>query len=157
MKLEKWALIAEIAGGLAIVVTLVILIIEIRGNSDAIRAATAAGISERTQTLILAQMSNPAFLEAASREAQGEELSELDESLLNQAQGVRMKLAEESFSAFRAGHLDEEVWQTRAETVLDSLARESERRRWAVRRASGWYVQGFVDFIDSGLSEREGE
>ena len=40
MKLEKWALIAEIVGGLAIVVTLVVLIVEVRGNTDAIAAQT---------------------------------------------------------------------------------------------------------------------
>jgi len=37
-KLQKWALIAEIVGGLAIVVSLVFLIIEVRGNSNLIRA-----------------------------------------------------------------------------------------------------------------------
>jgi len=40
MKLEKWASIAEIAGGFAIIVTLIILIVEVRGNTDAIRAQT---------------------------------------------------------------------------------------------------------------------
>ena len=41
MKLEKWALIAEIVGGVAIVVTLIALIVELRGNTGAIRAQTA--------------------------------------------------------------------------------------------------------------------
>lgn len=40
MKLEKWASIAEIACGFAIIVTLIILIVEVRGNTDAIRAQT---------------------------------------------------------------------------------------------------------------------
>ncbi|MEE8094327.1 MAG: hypothetical protein V3T47_08825, partial [Gammaproteobacteria bacterium] len=41
MKLEKSALIAEIVGGLAIVVTLIALIAELRVNTEAIRAQTA--------------------------------------------------------------------------------------------------------------------
>ena len=40
MKLEKWALIAQIASGFAIIVTLVILIFEVRGNTDAVSAQT---------------------------------------------------------------------------------------------------------------------
>ena len=40
MKLEKWALIAEIVGSFAIVATLIVLIVESRGNTEAIRAST---------------------------------------------------------------------------------------------------------------------
>ena len=157
MKLEKWALIAEIVGAFAIVVTLIFLIVEIRGNSTAIRAATATSISDRTQTLILSTIANSALLEARLRDANGDELSALDEMLLNQVHGASMKLAEESFIAFRDGNLDPDVWLTRAELVLDNLASERERGRWAVRRESGWYVQDFVDYIDGELSMRYGQ
>jgi len=157
MKLEKWALVAEVIGGMAIVVTLVFLIIEIRGNSAAIRAATATSISDRTQTALLSIMSNPALMEASLRQAHGEELSALDEALLSQRHAANMKLAEESFIAFRDGNLDPEIWLTRAEVVLDNLASEQERTRWAVRRESGWYVQDFVEYIDAELAERYGQ
>ena len=40
MKLEKWALIAEIIGGIAIVLSLVFVGIEIRRNTNAAYAAT---------------------------------------------------------------------------------------------------------------------
>ncbi len=157
MRLEKWALIAEIISGIAIVVTLIFLIVEIRGNSAAIRAATTTSISDRTQTLILSSMANPALMEASLRDADGDELSALDEALLSQSHAASMKLAEESFIAFRDGNLDPDVWLTRAEIVLDNLASEQERGRWAVRRESGWYVQDFVDYIDAELSMRYGQ
>ncbi len=157
MRLEKWALIAEIISGIAIVVTLIFLIVEISGNSAAIRAATATSISERTQTLILSSLANPALMDASLRDAGGDELSALDEALLSQSHAASMKLAEESFIAFRDGNLDPDVWLTRAEIVLDNLASERERGRWAVRRESGWYVQDFVDYIDAELSMRYGQ
>lgn len=47
MKLEKWALGAEIVGATAIVITLIILIVEVRGNSDAIRAQTISAQVDR--------------------------------------------------------------------------------------------------------------
>jgi hypothetical protein len=157
LKLEKWALIAEIIGGFAIVVTLIFLIVEIRGNSAAIRAATATSISDRTQALILSSLANPALMEASLRDANGDELSALDEMLLSQSHAARLKLAEESFIAFRGENLDPDVWLTRAEFALDTLASERERSRWAVRRESGWYVQDFVDYIDAELATRYGQ
>ena len=39
MKLEKWALIAEIVSSVAVVVTLVLLLFEVRENTDIARAA----------------------------------------------------------------------------------------------------------------------
>lgn len=157
MKLEKWALIAEIVSGVAVVATLIFLIIEIRGNSDAIRADMQINVSGRTIQHINDSISNPALLEAISREVRGEELSVAQEYVLSQSFGARMKLAEESFLVYRDGNLDEEVWLTRAEIALFNLANEHNRRRWADRRESGWYVQDFVRYIDFELSERYGE
>ena len=157
MRLEKWALLSEIVSGVAVVATLIFLLIEIRGNSEAIRADMQISVSGRTITQIQNAISNPALLEAMAREAQGEELSFIQEHVLNQYFGVRMKLAEESFIVFRDGNLDEEVWLTRAELALDLIANEHDRRRWADRRTSGWYVQGFVDFMDSELAKRSAQ
>lgn len=39
MKLEKWALVSEILGSVAIVATLVILVVELRANTDELRSA----------------------------------------------------------------------------------------------------------------------
>ncbi len=96
-------------------------------------------------------------MEAGLRDANGDELSALDEIILNQIHGASMKLAEESFIAFRDGNLDLDIWLTRAELVLDNLPSERERGRWPVRRESGWYVQDFVDYIDAELAERYGQ
>ena len=52
MKLEKWALIAEIVGGIAIVLSLVFVGIEIQRNSQTqIRATTQNVVSEYNTTL----------------------------------------------------------------------------------------------------------
>jgi len=43
VKVEKWAVIADVVGALAVVMTLIVLIVEVRGNTDAIRSQTAQG------------------------------------------------------------------------------------------------------------------
>ena len=152
-KLSDWASLAEIISGVAVVVSLVVLIAEIRGNTDEVRAATLTNLAGRTQTMIMENLSNTAWQEAIIKEAQGEDLSLLEERLLDQALGLRMKYAEESFMAFRDGRLDEEVWQTRANQLLGTLVSENDRRRWSRRRGRGTYVQDFVDWVDSELSK----
>ncbi len=59
MKLEKWALIAEIVSGVAIVVTLVILIFEVRGNTSAVQIATIDNVTSGWVGLNQAIVSDP--------------------------------------------------------------------------------------------------
>ena len=45
MKLKDWAMVAEIIASVAILVTLVILIVELRGNTNAIQVATIDNVT----------------------------------------------------------------------------------------------------------------
>ena len=45
MKLEKWALLAEVIGSVAIVVSLVVLIVEVRASTDLSRLAAYETVS----------------------------------------------------------------------------------------------------------------
>lgn len=156
MKLEKYALIAEIVGGFAIVVTLIVLIVELGGNTEEMRAATLANVAARTQALPLALATNPQFADLWARMGAGEELSPVEEAQVSGILVIALKLAEESFMAYRDGRLDEEVWQTRAALALNLLRRESSRKYWEGARTQGAYVPGFVDWLDTALVERYG-
>ena len=93
MKLEKWALIAEIVGSVAVVTTLIFLIIEIRGNSAAVRAESLTSISERTSMLSMDAIANLLYVGAVSRELRGEDLSTEDEFVLANGLGARIRLS----------------------------------------------------------------
>ncbi len=157
MKLEKWALIAEIIGSFAIVVTLIILIFEIRGNTGEIRAATQANIAARTQAIPLALMTNPQWADVFDRRIAGEELSSAEETQYFAYSVAVLKLAEEAFLVYRDGRLDEEIWQTRANFALNFFSFEQDREVWEINRGSGNYVPGFVEWFDAALVERYGE
>lgn len=45
MKLERWALVMEIVSGIAVVVTLILLIIEVRQNTVAVQASAFQSVS----------------------------------------------------------------------------------------------------------------
>jgi hypothetical protein len=44
-ELKKWALIAEIIGGVAVIVTLVVLVFEVRNNSEVVQSSSFTTIS----------------------------------------------------------------------------------------------------------------
>ncbi len=157
MKLEKCALIAEIVGSFAIVVTLIILILEIRGNTGEIRAATQANLAARTQVLPLSLMTNPQWADVFYRRNTGEELSPAEETQFFSYFVAVLKLAEEAFLVYRDGRLDEEIWQTRANFALNTFSREQDREVWETNRGSGNYVPEFVEWFDAALVERYGE
>ncbi|MEQ8961089.1 MAG: hypothetical protein RLP02_24725 [Coleofasciculus sp. C2-GNP5-27] len=58
-KLQQWALTAEIVGGLAVIATLLILILEVRDNTGAIRLQALDGARDRfqEQAIFIAQNS----------------------------------------------------------------------------------------------------
>ena len=58
MKLEKWALIAEISSGIAVVFTLVILIFGIQDNTNATRGSVYATSIESLNALNRTIMAN---------------------------------------------------------------------------------------------------
>ena len=126
MKLKKLALLSETIGGIAIVVTLVILIIEVRGNTNALQASYRQSISARVEerTMALAgnrqssdsvslAVSDPGAIEPGS--AEWSQLSTLYVSL--------MTATEEAYLLYWDGHLTQAYFYARARralTVLDN-------------------------------------
>jgi hypothetical protein len=156
-QLSDWASLAEIVSGIAVIMTLILLIFEIRGNTSEIRASALTEIAARTQQTILSGAINPMVVTAIAKEIRGDELSIEDELVLSQRFASLLKLGEESFIAYRDERLEEEIFLTRVEFILDFMANENYHRRWDDRRESGWYVQGYVDWMDTQVAERYGE
>ena len=61
MKLKKWALIAEIGSGIAVVVTLFFLIVGISENTNATRAAVYGDVIDGLNDLETMRLANPAL------------------------------------------------------------------------------------------------
>ncbi len=66
MKLKKLALLSETVGGVAIVVTLIVLIVEIRGNTAVLQASYRQSISARVEERTMAIAGNQQLSEIMS-------------------------------------------------------------------------------------------
>ena len=120
-KLQSWALIAEIVGGSAIIVTLVVLFFELQRNTVAIERAT---YNEITQSII--EWRRDLFMDADVRETMRryqarEELTPDQSTILN---GIGRNLytnLERAFWAREYDQIGESEW-TRFESTICSNA-----------------------------------
>jgi len=63
-KLQTWALLAEVIGGIAIIFTLIFVGLEIRSNTEVTRAENYANLLQQLSELRLSIASDPVLLEA---------------------------------------------------------------------------------------------
>lgn len=154
MKLEKLALIAEIVGGLAVVVTLVVLITEVRENTKALMAANRQSVTGRTQDFISTLVSNPQFL---AIQADLIPSNDPDERLALNYMADLLKLVEESYLEYQDGLLDERYWQTRASFALVNLQTARGRKLYAAMKKMGVLTPSFVEWLDKAVKERYGD
>jgi len=153
MRLEKWANLADIIGGLAIVATLIVVVIELRANTAAIEASNRQSVADRTQQWALTVVGNPEltalWAEMIERDPERQRFTTL---LISQ-----MKLTEESYLQYRDGHLDDEYWQTRRAIGLNALRSAASRETFRFLAGIGIFVGEFVDEMERGLDERDRE
>ena len=111
-KLKKWALISEIIGGMAILITLVLLLIELQQNTAAIRTATyddlVADLADYNLTQItdneLSEMRFETRVDLSS-------ITERQQYMLNRATLVRFQHYERAYIQWAAGYLDGSQWE----------------------------------------------
>jgi len=115
MKLEKWALLAEVISGVAILVTLVLLVFEVRVNTDVSRIAAYQAITrdfDEWRTLIL---TDPELLDMF---AQLLEAGRWPDTSTDPEANARLVLlldnqfsgSERAYIAYRGGIIGEQEW-----------------------------------------------
>jgi hypothetical protein len=150
MNLQKCALLAEIVGSIAVVVTLVVLIFEVRGNTDAIRAGNRQSIAERTGNFALAVASNPE-LAAIQGQALGGNPVEMQQATSYMV--AVLQLVQESYFLYRDGLLEEAIWRTRANFAIGNVRSEFGRARYERLKQSGVLAPEFSQWLDAELAK----
>ena len=106
MKVESYALTAEIIGAVAIVVTLVILIVELRGNTDAVRAQTInAAYQAEWQRRDTVVSNDGGIAEIIVKSMSGEELTRVERFRLARYYTNLLDTFEYQFGEMQAGRL----------------------------------------------------
>jgi len=143
MKLEKSADITQIIGTLAVVVTLIVLIIEVRGNTHAIRSQTAQGTFGLSAQTFYYPEGIVALDKLLYRE---EQLTEEERSYAYARLAAIFTTFDNHYYQFRQGNLDREIhdaYRARLETLIEHA---DVREFWGLTRSV--MTQSFQDYVD---------
>ena len=152
MKLKKWALIAEIVGGIAIVISLIYVGYEISQNTSELRASNRQSIAERVEDFAIAAASNPELAAVMGREVDPASLTPVQQQQLTMYNVAFYRSAEEAYLQFLDGSLSDEYWNTRAVVTVSRTKGKSGGPYWA--RDKGNFSPRFAAWLDGEL-ERE--
>jgi hypothetical protein len=151
MKLEKWALIAEIGSGVAIVVTLVVLIVETRANTDAIKIQTAeAAFSTSAQSFYYPE-GNVALERAA--EIGFSELKTDERAHAVALMASIFAMYDNNYYQYRRGTLDEEIHQAYRRRLAALMSVPLYRDRWTIMKGNS--TEAFQRYVDEIIEELE--
>ena len=137
MDLNQLANLGEFIGGLAVLVTLVYLAVQVRQNTRTVRAQSQLDSARQWSEQVRAGALDPEILRIL--EDGFHEPSALDEREQRQFawwMAQHLYMAEGFFHSREAGLLSEESWVAHERVVMAFLAHEAGRRLWEGRMAS---------------------
>jgi len=150
MKLERLALVAEIVSGIAIVVTLIVLVIEVRDNTNAVRAETRQSIAERVERITMTVATDDELAELVTAAANGE--SDLFYDLRVRAFVTAiLRNSEEAYLQVQEGRLETDYFDARLQGVLFFLANGATNSIYADQKAGGLYDRKFTTAVDGAI------
>lgn len=155
MRLERWALVGEIVSALAIVVTLLFLLVELRDNTEAIKSQNLQAISDGIRQIALATATTPDLAELMYGETDFDTMPKPERYRIFAWITAWLKSAEESYLQYENGVLEQEVWLSRRSNVINLLQEKNLRAAYDAL-GPGTLVTGFADEIDRGLAEASG-
>lgn len=150
MKLEKWALIAEIFGAVSIVATLIVLIFQVGENTAAIQAASRQSIATRIEERTMSVAMNPQLAELIYRSVTVDDV-EIDSGEGRQLLYFYSSIlggTEEAYFQFREGNLDQEFFEARVRRAFRPIVGAvAEEFFEGIVFESDTYTEEFVEFV----------
>ncbi len=155
MTLQDLGGIGEFIGGIAVVISLVYLAVQIRQNTKSVRTATYQAIldSSRSDTELL--LVHP-HLERVYRVGRRnpEKLNDDERPLFRMLVAQLLLSSESLFLQHQQGAIDSDYWQRRQQTLRGLLSQPGVRQWWAARGTPReYYDPGFRELVDSILGE----
>jgi hypothetical protein len=155
MNWEAIGAIGEVAGATGVILSLLYLAIQIRGEARAKRASTVHDQSNAYRDFLHSLATDDQLSGIYLRGLR--DADELDEAELVRflsALGFLFRVFEEAFYHWNDGDLDDHVWHGFSAPIVDMLAYPGTIVYWEMRRH--WYSAPFREFVEKEI-ERAGE
>lgn len=153
MRLERWALVAEIIGALAVVVSVLYVGFQVRQNSAALEASSVQAVTDSIAEFAADVGGDPELtriyfngLSESGGELSPEERNQFDLLMLSV-----VRRFENAFFQFEAGSIPPEQWRGLSETY-DFIACTPGGREWWLNSKDA-YSESFVSFIEDASKD----
>ena len=156
MKLKQYALIAEIISGVAIVVSLVFLIVEIRSATNAIQSSNRQSIAERWEAITLERAGNLELTRILAKVGEESELTREENLMFRSYLGAIRTNLEEVFLLYRDGDLDQEYFEARSSGELGPLffGNTAAQEAFSVWKSVDLMTDAFESWMEQELVDR---
>ena len=104
--LSTWAHIAEIASGIAVFVTMVLLLLQVRGNTEAIRVSARQDAARNAQDLFRFLAEDNGLMELQIRRSSGDTLSASEANRVQFLNTLALRVTESQYVLHEAGLLN---------------------------------------------------
>ena len=113
LRLAEWASLAEVVSAIAVVISLIYVGIQIRDNTEAIRAANRQQLSSRAHNAIITIATSAKLSESFGKAANNRELTPTEQIQYGFFVRSMSYDVQESFLLHKEERLDEGYWMTR--------------------------------------------
>jgi hypothetical protein len=144
MKLEKLSSLIEALSSVAVVITLIVLIVEIGQNTEALNAQSRQSVLTSAQTELLASVNHPEVVAAISKAGP---LTADENIKLDAYFTATMRGREFSWLQYRSGLIDEDQWKTEL-AVVRSIMSSPRIRLWWTKLGRTYVSSEFAAFVD---------
>ena len=148
MTLEQWANMGEIVAAVAVIISLAYLGVQVRQSNVLSKAQTSQSMVQMAQQEILC-LRQPELWFAFS----SDEITEEDKVNLNAFLTASMRQREYEWLSRKEGIIDAEMYESYAGAIVIALGTERTRRWWKVNGHNHSFTPGFVEDVDSRLSQ----
>ena len=124
--LEKWALVAEIVSGVAVLVTLVVLVVGVNDNTNVTRAAVYEDLMADLNQFNLAMVNDQALAALWLGDDDFADLDEAKASRLVLLNRVIFRIYEAAFFSYQNGSLADAQWSRFRETICNTKDRRDQ-------------------------------
>ena len=147
---EKWRLIVEAGGAAIVVFSLLLVVFELRQNTDALKGSTIDAITEHGQfELYWSAEIAPIVVKAVQDPAQ---LDIVEAYRLGEWITAAMNARQNEFVQYRLGLLDEQTWASLENVIEVLLGYDWAREWWSINR-NALFNQEFVVHVDRIIDE----
>jgi hypothetical protein len=149
---EAIGAVGEVAGAAGVIISLLYLAVQIRGDARAKRASTVHEQSAAYRDLLQMLATDEELADIYLRGLR--ELGSINDSefvRFSSALGFMFRVFEEAFFQWKEGNLDAHLWNGFEAPIGDMLAYPGMREWWSTR--SHWYSPQFRKFVDEKTSQ----